>query len=67
MTKIETFNKESECKKQGEIPPESIIYCGKIEDVNDVILKESKLDYQSFFELLKDAKEDEDGCIIYIL
>lgn len=64
MTKVIPFNKENECKKNDGIAPDTIIYCGKIEDVNDEVLQDAQLNLSSFFDLMKDAKEDEDSCII---
>ena len=64
MTKVITFNKDNECKNNDGIAPDTIIYCGKIEDVNDEVLQDAELNYSSFFDLLKDAKENEDSCII---
>lgn len=60
-----TFNKANECEKQKGISPESIIYCGEISEVAEGALVKSGLNYEKFFNLLKDAKEGEDYVIIY--
>jgi hypothetical protein len=59
-----TFNKTNECEKQEGISPEQIVYCGSIENITDVTLENNGLDYSSFFNLLSDAKEDEDFVLL---
>lgn len=65
MAKAITFCKENECKKQDGISPESIIYCGRIEDVKDEHLIEAGWGYNEFFNSLADAKENED-CVLIV-
>lgn len=59
-----TFNKQNECQKQDGISPEQILYCGSIDNITDEILENNGLNYSSFFDLLKAAKEDEDFVLL---
>ena len=59
-----TFNKENECQKQDGISPDQIIYCGSIDGITDEVLEKNGLNYSSFFNLLCDAKEDEDFVLL---
>jgi len=59
-----TFNKENECQKQEGISPEQIVYSGSIENISDEVLNKNGLTYSSFFNLISDAKEDEDFVLL---
>jgi len=64
MKQVITFNKQNECSKQDGIAPNQIIYVGKIEDVPEPIIYEHFGSYKDFFYECRDAKEDEDCCVI---
>jgi hypothetical protein len=67
IMKAITYGNENECEKQEGVSPASILYAGRIDEIQDSHLAAWGIGYLELAELLKQAngKEDEDSvCII---